>query len=68
MDGGEEVNPGIGFVPTVANKKEHECEFNPFPNLSPYYKRGDTDRAYLTLGCHCGEVKEVLVQDLRASQ
>lgn len=56
---------GMGFVPIVDKKPKHECSFNPFPNLSPYYKKGDTDRAYLTLGCTCGAVKEVMVQDLR---
>jgi hypothetical protein len=55
---------GIGFIPTVATKKDHECSFNPFPNLTPYYKRNDTDHTYLTLGCQCGTVKEVIVQDL----
>lgn len=54
----------MGFVPTVDAKKKHECQFNPFPNLSPYYKRGDTDHAYLTLGCCCGNTKEVMVQNL----
>jgi hypothetical protein len=54
----------IGFVPTVDKKAKHECAFNPFPNLTPYYKRNDTDHTYLILGCQCGAVKEVMVQNL----
>ena len=69
MEADDVGNAGMGFVPTVTDKKPaHECSFNPFPNASPYYKRGDTDRAYLTLGCQCGSTKEVLVQDLRVGQ
>lgn len=62
-----EIPETIGFVPTVDKKTKHECQFNPFPNVAPYHKHGDTDRAYLTLGCVCGTVKEVVIQDLRNS-
>lgn len=62
----EETEPvGFGFVPTVDKKLKHECQFNPFPNTSPYHKHGNTDLAYMTIGCTCGAVKEVVVQDLR---
>jgi hypothetical protein len=66
-DATEDNVSGIGFVSsngTPASRK-HECEFSPFPNTSPYHKHGNTDLGYMTIGCRCGAVKEVVVQDLR---
>ena len=60
--------PMMGFGGTYGHPEptgKHRHEFHAFEGAAPYFKQQDAKVGYLTLFCHCGETKEVIVEDRR---